>query len=240
MLVSHRYRFVHAKTRKTASTSVESYFEPLCMADGEWTRRHYREEYESAAGVVGYRGPRRPSATRWWNHMPAALIRERLGAERWDLYFKFCVIRNPFEKAVSAYYHATCLGPAAQRRPGTWSDDDPERFAAWLARSPALDDRDVFCIDGRFALDDVIRYETLQFDLERICGRLGVVWAPARLPAFKVGIRPWQATAERLYTPRSRELVTCACRFELEHFGYEFPDAAPRRVLPNRRSADAW
>jgi hypothetical protein len=235
VLVSHRHRFVHAKTRKTASTSVESYFEPLCMADGEWTPRHYREEYVSAAGIVGYRGPPRTRAARWWNHMPAALIRERLGAETWNAYFKFCVIRNPFEKAVSAYYYATCLGSSAQRRPGTWSDDDPERFAAWLARAPSLDDREIFCIDGRFALDDVIRYETLQADLERICRHLRVVWEPAALPAFKAGIRPPQATAERLYTPRSRALVARACRFELEQFGYDFPAAAARHKQRRRR-----
>ena len=106
MLVSHRYKFIYTKTRKTAGSSVESYFEPFCMGEGEWTERHFREEYVSAAGIIGFRGkPANMGAARWWNHMPARLIRERLGEDTWRSYFKFCVIRNPFEKAISAFYH---------------------------------------------------------------------------------------------------------------------------------------
>jgi len=227
MLVSHRYRFIHAKTRKTAGTSVESYFEPFCMQRGEWRERHFREMYASPAGIIGYRGsPGRARSARWWNHMPAALIRERLGESIWESYFKFCVVRNPYEKAISAYYHHKQLEPEWPARGcAVWSDDDPGRFEEWLELGRPPDDRHIFCIDGRFALDHVIRYESLLGDLERVCERLCVPWEPARLPAFKAGVRPREATAERLYTPRARELAAAAYQFELEYFGYDFPAA---------------
>lgn len=167
MLVSHGYRFIYTKTRKTAGTSVESYFEPFCMRDGEWSQRHFREEreeYVSPAGIIGYRstwserrararhrglvGPRdrtglsriqtvEAGAACWWNHMPAWLIREQLGDEIWKGYSKFCVIRHPFEKAISAYYHSKRL--TTIRRGGRlelWNEDDPQQFEAWLERSP--------------------------------------------------------------------------------------------------------
>ena len=51
MLVSHRYKFIYTKTRKTAGSSVESYFEPFCMPHGEWTQRHLGEEYVSDVGI---------------------------------------------------------------------------------------------------------------------------------------------------------------------------------------------
>jgi hypothetical protein len=254
MLVSHGYRFIYTKTRKTAGTSVESYFEPFCMRDGECSQRHFREEYVSPAGIIGYRSTWSERRTRarhrglvdprdrtglsriqtveagaacWWNHMPAWLIREQLGDETWKGYFKFCVIRHPFEKAISAYYHSKRLTTA--RRGGRlelWNEDDPQRFEAWLERSPPPADRDVFCIDDRFALDDVIRYENLLPDIERVCDKLGVPWEPVRFPALKAGVRPPEAAAERMYTPRSRELVAKAYRFELRYFGYEFPAPA--------------
>ena len=85
-------------------------------------------------------------------------------------------------------------------------------------------DRNTFCINGQFALDDVIRHEILAVDMQRICKRLGLPWDPERLPAFKAGLRPPEATARRLYTPRSRQLVREAYRFELRHFGYKFPE----------------
>ena len=93
MLVSHRYKFIYTKTRKTAGSSVESYFEPFCMPDGEWTQRHFREEYVSDAGIIGFRGnPAKAGDAYWWNHMPARMIRRRLGEDTWRSYFKFCVI----------------------------------------------------------------------------------------------------------------------------------------------------
>ena len=55
MLISHRKRFIYTKTVKTAGTSVESYFEPYCMREGEWSFSHSRAEYVSEAGIVGIR-----------------------------------------------------------------------------------------------------------------------------------------------------------------------------------------
>ncbi|MFQ3619007.1 MAG: sulfotransferase family 2 domain-containing protein, partial [Cyanobacteriota bacterium] len=104
MLVSHGYQFIYTKTLKTASTSVEAYFEPFCVEAGAVNLARVREESVSAAGIVGYRGPAKPEGCRWWNHMPAAQIRDQLGQETWTRYFKFCVIRNPYEKAISAFY----------------------------------------------------------------------------------------------------------------------------------------
>jgi len=103
MLVSHRHNFIYTKTSRTASTSVEVFFEPFCVPEGTWSFSYAREERVTEAGIVGYRGPSGDDAT-WRNHMAAAEIRDRLGADVWDSYFKFCVMRNPFDKSVSEFY----------------------------------------------------------------------------------------------------------------------------------------
>ena len=219
MLLSHRYRFIYTKTKKTAGTSVESYFEPFCMAEGEWTARHFREEYVSDSGIIGLRGARPASKCRWWHHMPASLIRKRVGEETWQQYFKFCVVRNPYEKAVSAFYF---------RRGRTLGEDSSlatarTEFEHWLAAKGPPMDKNKYLIQGQFCLDDVVRYESLREGLERICDRLGVAWEPDRLPSFKAGIRPPGITAKDLYTEKSREIVRQAYQFELDYFGYSFP-----------------
>jgi hypothetical protein len=229
MLVSHRYKFIYTKTRKTAGSSVESYFEAFCMPEGEWTQRHFREEYVSDAGIIGFRGKAANAGDAyWWNHMPAQMIRRRLGEHIWSPYFKFCVIRNPFEKAISAFYYWKRRQFRKRRRrksqKGEWTDQDPQLFENWLERGRGPMDRNLFCIKGQFALDDVIRHEILAADMQRICERLGLPWDPERLPTFKAGLRPPEATARRLYTPRSRQLVRKAYRFELRYFGYKFPE----------------
>ena len=58
---------------------------------------------------------------------------------------------------------------------------------------------------------------------QRIYEHLGLPCDPDRLPAFKAAIRPPEATARRLYTPRSRQLVREAYHFELRYFGHKFP-----------------
>lgn len=233
MLVSHRYRFIYTKTSKTAGTSVESYFERYCMPEGEWQESHARDEYVSPTGIIGHRGAGIPPGTLWRNHMPAALIRELVGPQVWNSYFKFCVVRNPFEKAISGFCHLGRHHPPAAPRT---ADPEPgggephaaaaeqRRFISYLEQKAPFD-RDKYMIDGEFCLDDVIRYETLDADMTRICRRLGVEYDPARLPRFKTGLRDPGATAEALYTDRSRRLVEDIFGVELRYFGYSFPGA---------------
>ena len=219
MLVSHRHRFIYTKTYKTGGTSVESYFEPFCMGDGEWTPLHERAAYESEHGVIGFRGSGRPEGGRWWNHMPAERIRAQVGEGVWTAYFKFCVVRNPYDKVVSAFYFQRARGMFV---PGE-GEPEPAQFERWLHGAKLPVDRNKYLIDGQPCLDFVASYENLTADLERVCGRLGVPWEPARLPTFKAGIRPPGATVRRLYTDAARERVRQEYALELEMFGYKFP-----------------
>jgi hypothetical protein len=78
-------------------------------------------------------------------------------------------------------------------------------------------------IDGKFALDATIRHERMADDMNTICARLGIAWEPERMPTFKAGIRPKDATVAQLFTPKSRAIVERACARELALFGYAFP-----------------
>jgi hypothetical protein len=227
MLVSHRHKFIYTKTVKTAGTSVESYFERFCMPENEWTFTDGRSEYVSESGIIGYRGSKPPENCKWWNHMPAALIRKKIGNEIWTSYFKFCVIRNPYEKALSAFFFFRRLdNPPTHTASLNSNDLNKERadFEDWLQHSNRLPiDRDKYFIEGKFCLDDVVRYETLATDLERICARIAVPWNRSWLPTLKAGIRPLNANVETLYTENSRKIVETVYSLELEYFDYSFP-----------------
>lgn len=222
MLISHRNRFIYTKTAKTGGTSVESYFEPCCLPDGEWVQSHARDEYISSTGIIGYRGPQLPPGCIWWNHMSASAIKEQIGADIWERYFKFCVIRNPYDKAVSSFYFFKKQNPTEF---GRYIGNDPEQFEQWLMEAGPPVDRDKYLIEGQFCLNDVVRYENLHEELERICNRLNIAWEPSRLPSFKAGVRPRNITAQHLYTDKSREIVRSTYEFELDYFGYSFPSS---------------
>jgi hypothetical protein len=220
MLASHRYKFIYTKTMKTGGTSVESYFEPFCMKSGEWSLQHLRDEYVSESGIIGCRGDDPPQGSTWWNHMSAAEIRNKIGEEVWSNYYKFCVIRNPFEKAVSAFYGFNDRGCSVELY--DWEKERAD-FESWLQSSGPPLDNDKYQIDGEFCLDDVVRHETLANDLQRVCILLGIPWNPAALQYFKAGFRPQNATIETLYTEKSRMLVETAYEYELNYFNYSFP-----------------
>jgi Sulfotransferase family len=220
MLVSHRHKFIYIKTIKTGGTSVESYFEPFCMGDGEWSQVHFRDEYVSQYGIIGYRGLTPPQTITWWNHMPSTSILKLVGEEIWSSYFKFCVVRNPYEKAVSAYYFFKKNNHDID---SCESINESQLFEHWLEASGPPQDSDKYLINGQFCLDYVIRHECISHDLERLCHRLGVPWKSAQLPNFKSGIRPKNVSLEHLYTDRSKEIVRTAYEFEFAHFGYSFP-----------------
>jgi len=229
MLISHRYRFIYTKTAKTAGTSIESFFERFCMPEGEWAQSHLRDEYESPDGVIGYRGGNPPATTQWKNHMSAAAIKERIGADIWSSYFKFCAIRDPFDKCISAFSHFgrdwrtdDAASLAASATPPMTAEQ--YRFFDYIGKRPPVD-RDKYVIDGEFCLDDTIRYERLEADLERICARIGVPFGRDYLPTFKKGVRGRGATIESLYTEQARRLVEETFALELSLFGYRFPEA---------------
>lgn len=219
MLVSHRCQFIYTKTVKTGGTSVEAFFERYCVAPGEWSASHAREELVSPEGIIGRRGKIDLALCRWWNHMPASMLRQEIGEEFWQRYYKFCVVRNPFEKAVSAFFFKKRKGAIALD--ATLSE--PEQFEQWLVSDGPMLDQDQYLIDGVFCLDGVIRHEQMAADMASTCARLSIPWEPDALPTFKAGIRPREATVASMYSERARSVVEQACAVELTQFGYEFP-----------------
>lgn len=230
MLVSHRHQFIYTKTGKTAGTSVEIYFEPCCVADpthADGSQGH--KEYVSKSGIIGFRGRTTPPGTKWWNHMPAAEIKRLLGKKIWNSYFKFCVIRDPFDRAISLFFYVRKQGKI---------DNDPslpdcEQFESWLINRRAAVNCDRYMIDGKFCLDDVIRYERLHADMERICNRLGLRWDPAAFPHTKKGIRPPGTTVAEMYTERAEEIVRQQNAFEFDFFAYKNFIERPVEATPS-------
>lgn len=232
MILSHRHRFIFLKTGKTAGTSVELLLRKACGPDDVITPvTPDDEELARAIGAPGpqhweprrrspsdwsrqrvrrllRRPPRRPPST-YWNHMPAAVVREVVGDDIWQSYHKVSIERDPWDKVVSTYYWST-------RRGGR------DRAALERACRNAGKGWGIYTIDGEIVVDTMLHYEHLEDDLRRLFAHLGIDLA-VELPRAKAGVRPEGLPATRVLTDADATVVAEAARREIEAFGYRWP-----------------
>lgn len=218
MLVSHQKKFIYLKTAKTASTSVESFFEEFCLPKGSWSFSHKRLPYIGVEGIVGYRGNNQDE---WYlkSHASAAFVSEFVGASVWAEYYKFTVIRNPFTKMESAFYFENKLNYALNINTKTLQED----FMNFLKkRGAAYLDRDRYTIDGRLCIDEFIRYEHLEFDVNRLTAHLGIMKSYKEMPLLKQN-KGKQIRLGLVYSEPSKKFVEKLFDFEIEYFEYSYP-----------------
>jgi hypothetical protein len=216
MLVSHGKRFIFTKTVKTGGTSAEYALQGNCLPPSFSMKSMTHPAYETEYGIVGARG-RNARESKWWNHMPAREIREKLGADIWNSYYKFTIIRNPFDKVVSWYHFRN---PSAKLLE---SSDLIKAFNTWILEPNASlgRDRNKYVIGGKFALDEVVRYETLVDDLGSITKKLGCEMTA--LPRLKSSQRGTDRLHYRkYYSEEARRLVEDSFDYECSEFEYEF------------------
>lgn len=232
MLISHRKRFIYTRTGQSASTSVEYYFQPYCYLDGQCSEiasGTAQDEYVGEVGIVGHRGRMNPGDKfKWHGHMAAQKIYSYIGPEIWDSYFKFCTIRNPFDKMVNYFYYQikykkTVMSPekfkvyCAAR--GT---NDIEIFRNWLLENPGTN-RHNYVIQGHACMDFFVRCENLDEDLNFVCEKIGIKYEPQKLPKLKQGQTKRKNDISDFYDRNSIEVIEQRYAWELEHFGYTLP-----------------
>lgn len=163
MLVSHKYKFIFIKTRKTAGTSIEVDLSKL-MADEDIVTPifpvvdgHIPRNHEGPHG----------SGIRFYNHMPALEVRQLLASSQFDGYFKFCVEREPVDKCISHY---------SMLKNSTWHNqrDGSLTWENYLRQHNfPVDSRLYLDQDGKLMVDKIVKYENLNAELSVIGERLG-------------------------------------------------------------------
>jgi hypothetical protein len=158
--------------------------------------------------------PHRPrNAAGFYNHMPAREVAEKAPAV-WRDYFTFCVERNPWDKLLSAYF--MFRNSAFHGGDGTLTLDD------YLAHGDFPRDAPLYTIDGRVAVDRVVRYETLDRELAEIFAALRVPF-PGRLPfRAKSEWRDDRRPYREVLTPAQAERIAALFADEIRLHGYAY------------------
>lgn len=121
--------------------------------------------------------------------------------------------RNPWDRAVSLYYFVQ----GSEER-------SAQGFSEFLAKTPAreLSNFHLYAIDGKVAVDHVVRYEELLDGLEEIWKKAGIT-DEVVLPHAKGAFRP---SATRDYRSQMTDddavYIAKVCQPEIAAFGYTF------------------
>jgi hypothetical protein len=221
MIVSHSRRFIFVKSAKTAGTSLEAALSNFCRGDDIVTPLG---NYDFNRDETGRWVHRPMNADGFEQHDWGVTIREKIGLQAWNSYFKFSIARNPWDRVVSLFTWKARneLKQSARSRVGLRLDDLEEtrrRFSEFVRGAWETNDR-FYIIDGELCVDMVIRYERLAHDTLELCGRLGV--PPIELPRLKSGFRPGHRHYSEYYDESTKALVADRHANDLRLFGYRF------------------
>lgn len=203
MIVSFARSFLFVAIPKTATQAFRVALRP-CLGANDW---------EQCGLFEKRRFPVEPLARIGNGHITCQEVRPFLVPGLWERLFKFCVVRNPYDRFVSYVYFHQRADPALARDPlGTLkralTDTAPNRWTMPQARY-------VTDADGRVLVDHVARFETLQAHFDVICGRLGL--PVSNLPVVNMGHPPAYATC---YDAELREMVREAYADDFRLFDY--------------------
>lgn len=225
------------KPRKVAGTSLEialsryagpdDIITPITGTDEKARRaRGFRgaQNYACSLGDIASdpKGLRRVFTKLEWprkyrNHIGAADIRDRIGAEAFDAAFKISIVRNPFDTIVSKFYWSN------RHEKGTLD------FDSWIFSDRATkcleQNESQYFIAGQCIVDFFLRYEkfaediaTLEQQRTELAG-LGETFAATRA---KGGHRPKKATPAEMLAPHPARVAQIRDRFAwmFDRFGY--------------------
>jgi hypothetical protein len=221
VLVSHVHKFIHIRNFKVASTSVEVFFGQFCIDPDK--RKLYRfienqERVHNQYGAIGYMD------TSDETHMCVDEIKEVFGEEIFKTYTKFCVVRNPYDRAVSIFHWH--MRNQNDKRHDT---NEFKKFCRTLTPpTPYFTDNhihniDRILVDGKPSCDYYLRYENLKEDMITLLNKLGITdYYIDNLPNFKSGIRPKGKHYREYYDDETREIVYNVFKYEFDMFGYTF------------------
>jgi hypothetical protein len=161
-------------------------------------------------------------------HAPADWY-QRLDRRKFERYFKFSFVRNPWDRAVSAYTYLKNGGSAASEEDRHWSRfvnsfDSFDAFVCqWMTtenimRNALFTPQALYLQDeyGSLAMDFVGRFENLAEDFAHIASRLGV---EATLPHIN---QSRQVPYEDFYSDASKAIVANIYAGDISTFKYSF------------------
>jgi Sulfotransferase family len=210
MMISVEKNFIFVHVAKTGGQAMKNVLRPYAIkkAGGQWRR------------LLSHLPVREALDAQLGPHTSASWARRKLPGDFFDHAFKFGLVRNPYDLAVSRYSFV-------RLHEGHHRHDDAQKqsFADFLqaqkrrARWRHKDQTAMLCdADGKLLVDKVYRFEAMADAYQDIVERLQLADAP---PLTRKNASD-RADYRGYYGDRERKLVEELWARDLDRFGYTF------------------
>jgi hypothetical protein len=199
-MISEANNFLFIHVPKTGGNSIQKVLVPFSDDYMVWGDPNSKERFGIKSTVLDIE-----------KHSTLEHYRSQLDPTKFERYFKFTCVRNPWDRCVSYFF-------SPHRGIVEWS---PESFAVFIQTTIdphrhylALEPEDP---DPFARLDMVLTYENLKSDFSTLCNRIGI--GDQTLPHINASKRNHYRT---YYNDYLKELVAVKFAEEIARFNYKF------------------
>lgn len=236
MIVSHKHKFIFVHLGRTAGRSLTVALARVCGPDDIITNaKGFERNHE------GFK-----------RHFKATEIRDKIGRDTYDAYFKFTIERNPWDKIVSRYWSYAGLGKQKfirrfYKQLPQMLTGKPLTFDQWFALRVLQRNTigfghykfprhyDCYTDGDDLIVDFIGRHEHLDAHVAILSGRLGV---PITLDkAFGAKRHKERVPYTELFDERKRRIVEDYFKKDLALLGYAFGQPPPADIIEPRPMA---
>jgi hypothetical protein len=194
MIISHRWKFIFIKTRKTAGSSIEAALAPLLGPD------------DISTGSVRDGTPRLNCPDKVTGHWGWRRIVGLAGEDAFWHYRRFCVERNPYDKTVSDWlYHRDQLRDTALPLADYIEHNGPSDWERYTQSGKPI--------------ARVLRFENIAVEFAKQCAAMDI---PAiNLEPYQLKRNKSRGPSSDYHDTNSHTAVSQIFANELKHFGYQ-------------------
>lgn len=209
-IVSHRLKLMFVHIPKTGGTSLYS------------NKKFSRGVFNNVLG---------PSDSVFYGHLPIIAMRNRY-PEEFDEYFKFCFVRNPWDR-LSSFFHGKKYGfidRGGERPENTSIVDDHETLNDFIfsvdwssiySKRNHLTPQIKWMTDknGKILVDHISKYENYNAEVRYVCKRISIL--DPNIPRNRMSENS-RLDYRKVYSKETRKIIEEAYKEDIEKFGYSF------------------
>ena len=224
VLISHKYKFIYIKNVKTASSSVKNFFAKYCCPPGTILESNCNpfifNDIYTKYGLLGggskininhniFKGKHA-------EHIGITEIKKKFPLE-FKNYFKFCVVRNPFERIVSRFLWDKHINAISKE---TKFKDYIKELSKNEVNKMNDDWYHRITINGKPYCQYYIKFDSLKKDIELICKCLNI--KDFNINNLKHINKILDYNYIDFYDDESKQIVYDNCINEINYFNYKF------------------